>query len=139
MANFSSEENISRVDTGAMREAAASIEGNLKSIEAVLSELAGITRILNGASGNGGGAWAGVSSQLLGSAGAGDGRWQGPAAEAYVAMLTKLLAAASSAKDLYAAIPSELRQHAEDYETAHGIALAAANGIKAVTWAEPLP
>lgn len=135
MAENASAEEMTRVDTGAMREVAASIESNLKAVKAAYSELVRIYTMISGngfdAEGNSGfdskGMWFGIL----------EGKWMGSAADAYSQNLIVLLTKVVSAYQQYETLPSTIIGHAEDYERAHGIAVAAAQGIEAVTWAAP--
>lgn len=135
MADYSHAENMTRVDTDGMRETAASIQGNLRSVKAALDELVGVFRLLYGSPG--GGEWQTVASQLLNkSSGIGEGVWLGPASKAYNSVFNSKIAKIRSAYDLYAELPSYMILHAEEYERAHGIAVSVAESIEQATWAE---
>lgn len=135
MADYSRDENMTRVDTDVMRETAASLQGNLKSINAALDELVGLFRLLCGSAGEGG--WQGAANQLLtAGSGIGGGVWYGPAEARYLSALNPMIAGLRSAYDLYAELPSYMISHAEEYERAHGIAVATAEGIEKPMWAQ---
>lgn len=115
MADHDSEEFITRVDTGAMHEAAAAIEANIKAIMADQQELIDIHRAL---------------------ASHGGGRWLGVAGTAYVSELHTRLTDAIRACNFYALFPKDIEKYAEDYEKAHGYAKMAAASIENATWAD---
>ena len=135
MADYSRAEDMTRVDTDGMRETAASIQSDLKTIKTALDELVGIFRLLYGSPG--GGEWQTVSSQLLSkSSGIGGGVWFGPASREYNSVFNSKIAKIRSAYDLYAELPSYMISHAEDYERAHGIATSAVESIEKASWAQ---
>lgn len=116
MADYISEEPITRVDTGGMHEAAAIIETNLKAIKADQQELMDIQRAL--------------------SLSDGDKRWRGVAGEAYSSVFHTRLFDAIAACNNHVFIPKDIEKYAEDYERAHGYATMTAESIENATWAD---
>ena len=116
MSNHNTDVNVIRVDTGAMREAAIAINSNLDAIDNAVQEL---QKILNAFNPNT----------------ADEASWLGSAATLYAETYKKLLGNVAVLSTKYAFLADDLNQYAEEYEKAHGIAMAAAESIEPITWA----
>lgn len=106
------QDEVSRVDTGAMREAAATARERLKVIDASTSEL----------------------KSCLGRM---QTVWDSAAEKEYEAAITKALAKVVASSLVYADLVSDLDQCAEEYERAHGQAKSIAETIETAVWADP--
>jgi uncharacterized protein YukE len=116
MSDQNADVNVIRVDTGAMREAAIAINNNLNAIDTAVQELG---KILNAFNPNT----------------ADEATWLGSTATLYAETYQKLLGDVAAISIKYAFLADDLNQHAEEYERAHGIAMAAAESIEPITWA----
>ena len=111
MPDTNDEQNYTRVDTGAMREASAAMRESLKAIQAACLELDTCQKWL----------------QVY---------WEGSAEEQYEKAYSKALAGVLAAYVEYQRLPQGLDQHAEDYEKAHGAAVLIADSIEQAQWAD---
>lgn len=109
MANFSTNQAVTSVNTGAMRETAAQIRDRLKSIDTAMHELDSCYKRM----------------QEI---------WEGSAGEGYKEACKDSLAGVIAASVRYKRLNETLIGYAEEYEVAHGIALQVAESIEVPAW-----
>lgn len=117
MPNNDTNQNMTRVDTGAMHETAAIMEKNLKAVRAAQDGLSNI-----------GGTYIGNFPK--------DGGWDGSAANLYAEAMRMVTGRIITSYNAYSKLLVDLKKVTEEYERAHGIALKEAEGIEMATWAE---
>ena len=109
--NASYEPNMTRVDTGAIRETADRVRANL----AVVRE---------------------AQSGLAACAAAIESCWEGSAADEYLKVYRRLLGKLADSYEVYAKYPDLLVKHAERREQADTQARVIASNIEQATWVE---
>lgn len=117
MPNYDTNQNMTSVDTGAMRETAASMENNLKAIAAAQKGLQEI------------------EGTYIGDYPA-DGGWDGAAANLYAQAMRTGIGSVITSYSAYANLLAYLKKATEEYERAHGIAVKEAESIEMATWAD---
>lgn len=105
------EQNMTHVDTGAMREAAARIYKKLAKVSSIIETMS------NGC------------EQLHTD-------WDTPAEKRYEERLRQLVGEVNNTLGVYAELPREINAYAAEYEYAHGVAVTLASMIEEPLWAD---
>lgn len=111
MSEQGSEQNMTWVDTGAIRETVADVRKSLDAIESAHSELADCYKKMQNV-------------------------WSGSAATEYAQAYTNMLARIMVADINYKRLTDTLETYADEYEREHGIAMSVAESIETPLWCE---